>query len=135
MLDTNRILFCPFKNGLHDGQRALSIGNGITTLQIKGPKPKEKAVTLVVRNQACHKSTPWQKITHMNFMVRKSQWRECLLLQRSKALLVSIELSVEVQDTKLKLVESYLSINICEKLGVAYAQNFAEFWSSHVEWY
>lgn len=73
----------------------------------------------------------------MNFMVWNLQRRngEYLLFQRWKAILVSIELSVEVHDTKLRLVESYHSINICEKLGGGYAQKIAEFWSSHVEWY
>lgn len=89
------------------------------TLQIKGRKPEEKAVSLLNNDwdQACNKTTLWQK-NYNNFTYElhgmeftKDDW-EYLLFQRWKAILVSIELSVEVQDTKLKLVQSYYSINI-----------------------
>ena len=43
MLDANRILFWLFKNGLHDGLRALCIGNGITNLANKRTETRRKS--------------------------------------------------------------------------------------------
>ena len=71
---------------------------------------------------------------HMNIMVWNSQRtnEEQLSFPRWKEILVLIELSVEVQHTKLKLVQSHHS-NIFEKLAVAYGQNISEFLCSRVE--
>ena len=68
----------------------------------------------------------------MNFMVGNSQRRnrEHLSFAQRKEILVLIELSAQVQDTKLKLVESHHSTNIFENWVLIMPKTFQNFYAT-----